>query len=120
MTIDPHKELNKSTEKPCPPLTEKELVEATITVSDWHSLGLQLNLTMIELRDIDVIYHKEGLKRIKAEMFHVWLKTSSSASWADLKKALKMIGENNVASKIEASWSIKSPDTTGNVWIFNS
>ena len=115
-----HKELNESTEKPCLPLTVKELVAATITVRDWHQLGLQLNLTMIELRNIDFIYHNEGLKRIKAEMFDAWLKSSSIASWADLIKALNMIGENNVASKIEASWSIKSLDTTGNVWIFIS
>lgn len=113
MTIDPHKELNESTEKPCPLLTVKELVAATINVSDWHSLGLQLNLTMCQLREIDVTYNKEGFRRIKAEMFDAWLKSSSSASWADLKKALKMIGENDVASKIEASWSIKSLDTTG-------
>ena len=105
-----HKELNESTKKPCPPLSVKELVDATINVGDWHSLGLQLNLTMSQLRDIDFIYRKDGLTRIKAEMFDVWLNSSCSASWADLKKALKMIGENNVASKIEASWS---PDPTG-------
>ena len=93
---------------------------ATITVSDWHSLGLQLNLTMCQLKDFDVTYNKDGFKRIKAEIFNAWLKSSSSASWADLKKALKMIGENDVASKIEASWSIKSPDPTGNMWILNS
>ena len=120
MSIDPHKVLNESTEKPCPPLTVKELVEATINVSDWHSLGLQLNLTMCQLKDIDVTYNKEGFKRIKAEMFDAWLKSSSSASWADLIKALKKIGENYVASEIEASCSIKSPDTTGNVWILDS
>ena len=67
-------------------------MEATINVSDWHLLGLRLNLTMSQLKDIDVTYHKEGLKRIKAEMFDAWLKSSSSASWTDLKKALKTIG----------------------------
>ena len=120
MTIDPHEELNESTEKPCPPLTVKELVAATINVSDWHALGLQLNLTMCQLREIDVTHNKEGFNRIKAEMFDAWLKSSSSASWADLKKALITIGEDTVASKIEASWSIKSLDTTGYEQILNS
>ena len=115
MTIDPHKELNKSTEKPCPLLTVKEVLAATINVSDWHQLGLQLNLTMCQLKEIDVTYHKEGFKRIKAEMFDTWLKSSSSASWVDLIKALKTIGEDTVASEIEASCSIESLDTTGNV-----
>ena len=120
MTIDPHKELNESTEKPCPPLTVKELLTATINVSDWHRLGLLLNLTMCQLREIDVTYNKEGFNRIKAEMFDAWLKSSPSASWNDLIKALKTIGEANVASEIEASCSITSPDTTGNVRILNS
>ena len=84
---------------------------ATITVSDWHSLGLEINLTTSQLRDIEVTYHKEGLKRIKAEMFSAWLNTSSSASWADLIKALMAINEDKVAIKIEASCSIKSLDT---------
>ena len=113
MTIDPHKELNESTEKPCPSLTVKELVAATINVSDWHSLGLQLNLTMCQLREIDVTYNKEGFKRNKAEMFDTWLKSSPSASWADLIKALRAIGEDTVAGEIEANCSIQSPDTTG-------
>ena len=115
-----HKELNKSNEKQCPPLTVKELVAATITVSEWHQLGLQLNLTMCQLREIDVTYNKEGFKRNKVEMFDTWLKSSSSASWADLIKALKTIGEDTVAGEIEANCSIQSPDPTGNVWILNS
>ena len=98
MAIDPHKELNESTEKPCPLLTVKELVAATVNVSDWHSLGLQLNLTMCQLREIDVTYNKEGFKRIKAEMFDTWLKSSSSASWADLIEALTTIGEERNTS----------------------
>ena len=120
MPIDPHKELNESTEKPCPPLTVKELVAATIDVSNWHLLGLQLNLTMSQLRNTEITYHKEGSTRIKAEMFDTWLKSSSIASWADLIKALKTIGEDTVAGEIEANCSIQSPDTTGNVWILNS
>ena len=120
MSTNPHKELNKSTEKPVPPLTVKQLMAAVSDVSDWHALGIHLDLKMSQLMDIDRTYHKEGLKRIKAEMLSVWLNTSSSASWADLIKALKSIDEDTVASKIEASWSIKSPDTTGNVWILNS
>ena len=120
MSTNHHRELNKSTEKPDPPLTVKELMVAVRNVSDWHALGVHLDLEMSQLKDIDVTYHKEGLKRIKAEMFSAWLKSSPSASWADLIKALKTIGEDTVASEIEASWSIKSSDTTGNVWILNS
>ena len=120
MSTNHHRELNKSTEKPDPPLTVKELMVAVCNVCDWHALGIHLDLEMSQLKDIDVTYHVHGVERKKAEMFSAWLKSSSSASWADLIKALKTIGENTVASEIEASCSIKSPDTTGNVRILNS
>ena len=105
VTIDPHKEL--------PPLTVKNLLQLTINVSSWHQLGLELNLTMSQLRDTEITHHIEGLTRMKAEMFNKWLTSSPSASWADLITALRAIGEATVASEIEASCSIKSPDTTG-------
>ena len=113
MNTNDHKELNKSTENPCPPLTVKELMVAVRNVCDWHALGIQLGLEMSQLKDIDVTYNKYGLKRMKAEMFSVWLSISSSASWTDLIKALKAIGEDKVASQIEVSCSGKSLDTTG-------
>ena len=113
MNTNPHKELNKSTKKPDPPLTIKELMAAVSDVSDWHALGVQLDLEMSQLKDIDVTYHKEGLKRIKAEMFSAWLNSSPSATWADLIEALKAIGEDKVASQMKASCFRKALDTTG-------
>ena len=113
MSINPHKELNKSTEKPFPPLTVKKLMLAVHNVNNWHALGIQLGLTMSKLEEIDVTYYKHGLKRIKAEMFSAWLSISPTASWTDLIEGLKRIDEDKVASQIEASCSGKSLDTTG-------
>ena len=113
MNTNPHKELNESTGKPVRPLTLKELVAAVSDVNDWFGLGIHLDLKMSQLKDIDVTYHKEGVERLKAEMFDTWLKSSPSVSWTDLIKALKAIDENKVASQIEASCSGKSLDTTG-------
>ena len=120
MSNNPHKELNESTEKPVRPLTVKELVAAVSNVHDWYMLGIHLDLKMSQLKDIDVTYLKEGLDRKKAEMFDAWLKISPSASWNDLIKALKAIGEDKVASQIEASCSGKSIDTTGECLILLS
>ena len=100
MNTNPHKELNKSKEKPDPPLTVKELMAAVSDVNDWHALGIQLDLKMSQLMDIDVTYHKEGVERKKAEMFSAWLNNSPSTSWNNLIKALKAIGKDKVASQI--------------------
>ena len=105
MNTNPHKELNKSTEKPDPPLTVKELMAAVSDVSDWRALGIQLDLKMSQLENIHVSYHVEGVEIKKAEMFRVWLNNSSSASWNDLIKALKVIGKDKVASQIATQLS---------------
>ena len=86
-------------------LTVKLLVQAVTQVTNWHGLGLQLNLTMSQLDNIHVTYHVYGVERIKAQIFDDWLKSSPAASWDDLITALRAIGEDTVASRIASSHS---------------
>ena len=88
-----------------PPLSVNLLVEAVTDVTDWHTLGLKLNLTMSQLEDIRVTYHVYGLGVLKARVFDGWLKSSPSASWSDLVSALKSMNEHRVASDIAARYS---------------
>ena len=81
------------------------LVEAVTDVTDWHALGLKLNLTMSQLEDIRITYHVYGLGLLKARVFDAWLKSSPSASWSDLILALKSMNEHRVASDIAARYS---------------
>ena len=87
------------------PLSVNLLVEAVTDVTDWHTLGLKLNLTMSQLEDIRVTYHVYGLGVLKARVFDAWLKSSPSASWSDLISALKSMNEHRVASDIAARYS---------------
>ena len=82
-----------------------QLLKAVISVTDWHGLGMHLDLTMSQLRRIEMTYHIHGVERMKAEMFNVWLKSSPSASWSDLISALKSMNEHRVASDIAAHYS---------------
>ena len=83
----------------------KDLLEAVSNVTDWYSLGVQLGLTMSQLRGIELTYPRDGLTRLKAEMFNVWLKSSPNASWTDLITALRAIDEHRVANDIEAVYT---------------
>ena len=83
------------------PLSVNLLLEAVSSVTDWHGLGRQLGLTMSQLREIDLTHRVDGLDRLKAEMFDVWLRGSPNASWTDLITALRAMGEDRVASDIE-------------------
>ena len=83
----------------------KHLVTACKDVSDWHKLGIQLDLTTSQLNNIEVTYHAHGVDRLKTEMFAVWLKSSNpNASLTNLITALRAMGEGRVASDIEAGW----------------
>ena len=96
-----------------PPL--RLLVEAVTNVTDWHTLGRNLNLTNTQLENIHVTYHVHGVERLKTEMFDAWLKSSPSASWSDLISALKSMNKHTVASDIAAHYAAghQSP-TQGN------
>ena len=100
-----------------PPLSVNLFGEAVTDVTDWHSLGRKLNLTMSQLEDIRVTYHGYGLGVLKARVFDAWLKSSPSASWSDLISALKSMNEHRVASDIAARYSSghQSP-AQGNTW----
>ena len=89
------------------PLTVNQLVVAVSTVTDWHGLGLKLGLTMSQLEQIEqhIVCQVQGPSRLMAEMLNVWLKSSPTASWADLITALKAIGQNKVANDVKTAYS---------------
>ena len=91
------------------PLTVKHLVTACKRVSDWHTLGIQLDLTPCQLNNIHLTCHAHGVDRLKTEMFDVWLKSSPSASWTDLVTALRAMGLDSVASNVRAVYSPTAP-----------
>ena len=59
---------------------------------------------MSQLKEIEqnFSYQMQGLSRLRAEILNVWLRNSPNATWGDLITALRAIGENKVASDIEA------------------
>ena len=85
------------------PLSVKNLCEACREVTDWHGLGIQLDLEVHQLDGIKADHHNDGLSRMKTEMFKVWLKNNPDASWTDLITALREMGENKAACDIEAA-----------------
>ena len=87
----------------------KLLVDAVRDVSDWHNLGLHLDLTMSKLKSLQSIHHTHGEQRVKAEMFNVWLSSCPDASWHKLVTALKAIDEKRVAKEVESSYCKQLP-----------
>ena len=80
-----------STPKP----TLKELV--LVKVTNWHNLGLQLNIDDDELRTIGR-NNPQDQDACKRDMFRAWLKNCPQASYPQLIQAMVDIGDVNEAS----------------------
>jgi len=74
------------------------------SVSDWRKLGFNLGVQDYELEQIEQSHSTEGCGRWKQETFSLWLKRTPSASWRDVVKALRKMGENTEAKKIEQNY----------------
>ena len=60
-------------------------------VTEWHQLGIQLNVALSELRNIEQNYPRDA-ERCKSEMVNIWLKQDNDASWWKLAQALYTVG----------------------------
>ena len=81
------------------------VLEAIISVNDWHSLGLVLGMEKYVLDMID-IDHRTVMDRQKA-MISRWLDTGD-ASWSALVRALSspLVGNKGLARKIADQHSV--------------
>ena len=73
------------------------------TVTNWYSLGIQLNVPDYELRKIDQDFH--GSDHKMSAMLSHWLNNCSEdkLSWQTIADALKHIQHNNLARKLEGN-----------------
>ena len=77
------------------------LCNELVSISDWLKLGLYLGVQDYELDLIKRTHPAEGCGRLKHETFSLWLRHTPSASWRDVVAALRRMGENIVAERIE-------------------
>ena len=70
-----------------------------LQVSDWKRLGLALKLNFYDL-DIIEKDHQGNTKEQILQMFQLWLKKQPAASYEQLIKALREVGDEAVASSL--------------------
>ena len=93
-----------------PNLELKNLIH--LQVSDWKRLGLALKLNSYDLNIIEKD-NKGDTKTQTLKMFDLWLKAQPDASYEQLIKALREVGDKTVASSL---W-IKYGKYTPTLWI---
>ena len=67
-------------------------------VTDWHQLGVYLELTQGQLENIDKDYPQN--KRRKSEVLIRWRQNGNEVSWDALAKALEHCGYSAIAQKL--------------------
>ena len=91
--------------------TLKELSNALDSVVNWFSLGVKLGVEDHELRTIEQNYRGDN-ERSKLEMLSRWLRSGKLPTWKAVVDALHLMGEQAVASKLQARYCSSSSATT--------
>ena len=78
-----------------------------VRTNRWYLLGIQLDIDLVFLNDIQVENHSEEKRRSK--MFEEWLRVNPEASVGQLIEALKTesVQENSIAYDIEQIYKLK-------------
>ena len=94
----------------------KTLINELKFVTDWHSLGVNLDL---EYEQLDVIArnHWGDNKRCKTEMLARWLRSSPTPTWEGVAEALCLMDEYAVANTIRRKY-VNSTTTTEGTFFF--
>ena len=96
--------LNKYFMSTAAKLDTATLCNELVSVSDWCTLGLYLGVKDYELDQIETSHPTGGCGRWKQETFSLWLRCTPNASWGDVVGALRQMGENTLAERIELKY----------------
>ena len=80
----------------------KDLSSELHSVSNWHQLGIKLGLQPYKLRQIEE--ETKDVERRKVEILDLWQQSTLGASWKMLATALREMGENITAIRIEEKY----------------
>ena len=98
---------------PTAPVTPnlKDLINELKSVSDWYSLGVNLNFQRHQLNEIERNYRGDD-KRCKTEMLGFWL-DSTTPTWKAVADALRLMEAHMVADNIQRKYITSSTITEG-------
>ena len=69
----------------------------------WYELGLELRVDDFTLDTIDVNFRGDNSTGLR-HMFREWLRVCEEPTWEAVVRALKAIGEHNLASQLESQF----------------
>lgn len=91
--------------------TLKALMNELKSVSDWHTLGVNLDLKSHQLTEIER-NHRGNDQRCKTEMLACWQNSTTTPTWEAVAEALCLMEAHTVANKIRRKFIITCATTT--------
>ena len=86
-----------------PTLTLKALTNELKAVSDWHSLGVNLDLKRHQLSEIEK-NHRGDDKRCRTEVLGCWLDNTTTPTWEAIAEALDLMEAHTAADNIRRKY----------------
>ena len=74
-------------------------------VSDWHSLGIYLDLKTHQLNTIEK-NHRGDDERCRTEMLIAWLNSMTTPTWEAIVDALRQMEQGGVANNIQKKYNV--------------
>ena len=102
--------MSSSLKTPATP-TLKALTSGLRSVSDWHSLGVNLDLSRHQLSEIERNHHGDD-RRCKTEMLGCWLDNTTTPTWEAVAEALCQMEAHAVAANIRKKYITQTTTTT--------
>ena len=97
--------------------TLKALVNELNSVSDWYSLGINLDLKRHQISEIER-NHRGDEKRCKTEILGCWLDNCAEPTWAAVAEALDLMEVHTVAEKIRHKYISSTTTTQGIAFLY--
>jgi len=83
-------------------LSVKNLFNTTKEVTNWYTLGLQLDILTHKLQNIQ--HDHRTLENSKHEMLHFWVHSDPEASWGKLATAVEKIEFCHISKRIRGNY----------------
>ena len=88
------------------PLPTVDQLIADLHEVDWYSLGVTLGVHVSKLQEIRT---QGGPSQWKIDMFAFWLRSTPTASWNDITRALEKLDYRVLAAKLNSKYSGQQP-----------
>ena len=86
--------------------THRNILSALKEVGDWKSLGIQLQISLSKIKEIDINNHGQ-VADCRRDLIQFWLESDTSCSWKKLIDALSSCDQKVLAEQLKTKYTYR-------------